>query len=596
MKRAYFLILLLLSYCVLNAEVRVLASVSKLRIALDEQLTYTIRIVGDDAFRMDDPEAPRITGMAFRNMLSSSSSSISFSGGKRSREVTKEYQYVFLPSKPGVFNIPVQSVKVDGRLYSTKAFKIEVVSAQGGRAAIPTPAVPNNPFDPFSWDDEAFGGMDNRALGDVALICIPGSRRVYKGEPVVISYYLYSTQAVGSFQLEAEDDFPGYGKSVYFQPNKLDYEKAQLKGKPYLRALIKQLVLLPNATGQIQVPQLSGSARVYDYGYQNRQLRSEPSFIQVLPLPAGKAPASFTGAIGNFNVTESLTPRIVKLGEAVTYRLTIEGRGNFNQFTAPELRKADGIQSSAPQITDNLNGGVDGKRTVFYTIIPEKEGNLVQPELEFSWFDSGSGTYKTFRSGKATITVKPGNVLSYFSDMLSGDDPRELRPLLPRQQYHNYTQYPATVWWWLIIILTLVAGGFSAFLAWESSLRTRDPQRYSLIMSQRILNRYFKEAQLASQSLSVDFYSLAEAGLMKFLAEKYKLSGRLSNPEKLEALANLSIPEEDIELLRSFIDKCQRARFMPGGMDASVLGEDLGMLQTIVRSFIRKNRGTGGNA
>ena len=596
MKRLILVFLaLLMALSLFGAGYRVNASVNKLRLSLNEQLNYTIRIVGDSPVRVADPEPPVIKGMVYRNMLTRSSSSMSLFGSRGGSEFYSEYTYVFLPSQTGKFTIPSQKVSVGGKTYVTQSFVVEVVQGAGGASPVPAPSVPPSPFDPYSWGDEDFWQEQSRPLGDVALVSIPSSGSVYKAEPVIVSYYLYSTQAVGSFQLEAEDDFPGYGKEVYFQPSQLDYQRVTYKGRQYLRALIKQLVLSPNTVGEIQVPRLSGSARVYDYGYQSRALRSEPSSVRIMPLPGIIPPASFTGAVGKLSVSHSISPRSVKVGDAITYKLIIEGRANFHQFTAPQFPKGDGIQVSTPQITDNLNGGVDGKRTVFYTIIPDKEGKLTLPELEFSWFDSSTGKYQTFKGEPAVIEVKPGNVLSYFSDMLGSDDPHELKPLSGKSRYHRYILFPKTVWWWLAVIVLLAGIGVSGSIAWEASLRSRDPRRYATITSRRILAKYFREAQLAAQNLSGDFYTLAENGLMEFLARKYKLSGRLSNAEKLSLLQGMNLPGELLESLSLFIARCQEARYMPGGRDASSINDDLSKLESIVREFIRLNKTEGGD-
>lgn len=589
MKRIFLTLLISLLLVLLHgATWKVNASVNKMRLTVHEELQYTLKISSDAPLRLNDPEPPVVKGLIYRNLMTRSSSGFSLSGLQRTAQYSREYIYVYIPSKPGIVTIPAQSLSLGGKAYKTPAYKIEVIDAPPGTTT-PGPSAPPSPIDPFAWKSDPTESY--RPLGEVMLLSLPDRSSVYLGEPVIVSYYLYSTQSLGSFQLEDEEDFSGYGKSVYHQPSQLDYSRAAYNGRSYLRALIKQVSVVPNSVGRIQIPRMTGSARVYDYGYQSRSLSSSDSYIQVLALPKTGTPASFTGAVGKFGVSELLSPRSINLGDAVTYTLIIQGRGNFHQFTAPVMPASSDFRASQPRIVDSVQGGVDGRRSIIYTLVPQRSGDLSLPDFFFSWFDSSAGVYRSFKAGRSTITVKPANVLSYFSDLLSRAAPQELRGLKELSRYRNYPLYPYQWWYWLLVISVLGAAGFSAFSAWENSLRYKDPAKYSKIRAERVLARYFKEARLAAESLSPGFYDLAEKGLMEYMAEKFKLSNRLSTAEKLAQLSSFDIAEEDTERLRSFIKRCAEARYMPGGADASALSRDFLDLQEIVRSFNRFNRG-----
>lgn len=589
MKRYFLTLLISLLLVSLNSTTwKVNASVNKMKLTIHEELQYTIKISSDAPLRLNDPEPPVVKGLIYRNLMTRSSSGVSISGLQRTAQYSREYVYVYIPSKPGIFTIPSQSITLGSKAYKTPAYRIEVIDAPPGTTA-PGPSSPPSPIDPFAWKSDPTDTY--RPLGEVMLLSIPDRSSVYLGEPVIVSYYLYSTQSLGSFQLEDEEDFSGYGKSVYHQPSQLDYTRTSFQGRAYLRALIKQLSVVPNSVGRIQIPRMTGSARVYDYGYQSRSLRSSDSFIQVLPLPKTGIPPSYTGAVGKFSISEQLSPRSLNLGDAVTYTLIIQGRGNFHQFTAPVMPTSPDFRSSQPRIIDSVNGGVDGRRSIVYTLLPQRSGDLSLPDFDFSWFDSSSGVYRSFKASRSTITVKPANVLSYFSDLLSREAPQELKGLKAISKYRNYPLFPYQWWYWLLVALILAAAGVSGFIAWENSLRYKDPAKYSKIRAERVLSRYFKEARLAAENLSPAFYDLAEKGLMEYMAEKFKLSNRLSTDEKLAQLATFDISAEDTDRLSRFIKRCGQARYMPGGADASALSRDFLDLQEIVRSFNRYTRG-----
>jgi hypothetical protein len=138
-------------------------------------------------------------------------------------------------------------------------------------------------------------------------------------------------------------------------------------------------------------------------------------------------PDSFTGAVGSFEVSGNVSSEELSLGEAITFTLRVKGRGNFNQFGNPAFPETP-AQVSSPVTVDKLNAGIEGVRTLYYTIIPHDKGVYTLPELSFSWFDPSSGSYRTYKSDAAQISVKSANVISYFSGLLDGSAPRACNP------------------------------------------------------------------------------------------------------------------------------------------------------------------------
>ena len=584
--RRYLLILLsLLSIGFLVADIRVMSSVNRNAISLDDQLQYTIRISSNSALRPKEPAAPSIEGFSFRNMYSSSSQQTSFINFQRRVEISVEYTYIYLPTRLGRFTIPAQTIVVDGKNFRTSEHVINVVAGTSTRSPRSY-----SPRSPFSWDEPDVMPDFGRSLDDIFLQSIPASSTVYKGEPVIVSYYVYSGSPLGSFQLDNEEDFPGYGKSIFFQPDKLNLERVQHNGKTYNRALIKRLVLSPHNVGTIKVPVLIGSARLYSLGYQSRSLRSSTSQITVLPLPENGRPLDFSGAVGRFRVSENPVAKQTSVGEAITYSLIIEGRGNFNQFLVPSPPGNARFRISKPQVADNLTAGVEGRRTVIYTIIPQEAGSFTLPTFQFSWFDSESGSYRTFEGRSQELQVKPSSMLSQFTDLLGGDKGKRMSGLLDKSNYKSYRLYTVSLWFWLVVTVILAAVLISVYLAYRDSLKYKNPTRYAKIQAEQALTKHFLKAREAAQRLTPDFYSHAEAGIMSFLAERYKLSNRLSSKEKLEKLAEHGLSEELQTKLDIFLAHCREAKYMPVEADAAGISEDLKRLEELVRLLVESKR------
>lgn len=583
--RLMILILPLLMGVLSAQSVKVLSSVNKNVISLAEQLQLTLRISGDKLDRITAPTAPSVSGLIYRNVLSSSSSSTSIINGRVSSEHAQTFTYIYNPGKVGKFVLPGFNLRIGNRDYSTRPITVEVVKSPSST----TPQNNPDPFvNPFAYD---YSGS-YRGSGDSRVVAIPQSQSVYKGEPAIVSYYLYTNQWVGSYNLESEKDYEGYGKSVYEQPTSLNYEDINQGGERYKRALLKRIALYPQSTGRLQVPTLTGTLRLLDYGYLNKSVQSSAAYLDVKPLPAG-APASFTGAVGTFSVSQSLSSTQTNLGAAITCTVKITGKGNFSQFTAPAYPKQAKFQVSSPMVQDQLSTGIAGSRTIYYTILPQETGQFTLAPFQFSWFDTASQSWQSYRGTPQKLKVTPANVLSYFSGILQADKPKSLNPLLVRATYPRFRLYTAQLWYWLIAALLLASLIFSAILAYERKLRLQDPLTFAQKTASRILDRYLKRAAEAAGNMSPEFYPLAEKGLLDYLSQNYHISRGLHTAELLSELERRAVPGNLLQQLEEFLALCQKARFMPGGAEATTLADSLGSLKALVQGFSRLKGSSG---
>ena len=586
-KRLIALALALMLCAGLGAQgVKVLSSVNKNVISMAEQLQLTLKIRSDHSLKLSAPPAPQVPGLIFRNVLSSSSSSTSIINGKISREHSRTFTYIFNPSRKGKFTIPGFTLNIGKREYRTRDIVIEVVD----RPQSSTPQYSPDPF--YSPFTQNYYGRSDRE-GDSRVVCLPENQSVYVGQPALIHYYLYTNQWVGSYNLESEKDYGGYGKSVYEQPTSLDYEDVSFNGKRYKRALLKSMVLYPQNTGRLQVPTLIGTMRLLDYSFLNRDVQSSPAYLNVKALPAG-APKAFTGAVGSFTVSQSVSQTQPSLGEAVTVTVKISGKGNFSQFTAPSWPAQNGFQISEPMVQDKLSTGIEGTRTIYYTLLPQQTGEFTLQSFQFSWFDTASQSYRSYRGPALKLKVKQANVLSYFSGILQPDKPKTLNPAVLKASYPQFRFYARQPWYWLAVALILLSLAVSGFVARERSLKRRDPAAWAQKSSARVLDKYLRKATDKAREMSGEFYPLAETGLMDYLGRNYGVSRGLSTAEALDALRRKGVPQDILRQLEDFFLLCQKARYMPGGLDATAIQDSLSRLRSLVQALIRFKNSQGG--
>ncbi|MCB5271460.1 MAG: BatD family protein [Candidatus Cloacimonetes bacterium] len=581
MKR-YLLLTVMLLPIILMA-ISVTASVNKNRLSLADRLEYSLAIKSDSSISISEPSPPSFKLFSFVNMRSSSRSSTTLNGFKLETQHLRSYIYYYIPQKEGITTIPAQEIKIGNKVYSTPAITVTVVASASNPSSQSSPAIAPG----FGFDDPDLPWSASRITGSTMIRAYPERQKVYKGQPAVVSYYLYTDQMVRSFNLEGEKDFPGYGKADYESPTMLKYETVNQGGQRLQRALIKRIMLLPNETGELQAPLVQGRARIYEFGYLNQKVNSVSAWLEVLPLPKDNVPKNFSGAVGSFELSDNLSTESISLGEAITYSLRIAGQGNFNQFAHPQFPESS-AQISSPMAIDRLNAGVEGSRTLYYTIIPTEKGSFTLPSVSFSWFDTDRGVYQSYTSQQREIQVKSATVASYFSSLLESGKPQSIRPMLFRHNYPTYHNCLKQVWYWLVIAIILAGTIFSAYLVWLKNKKHRDPEQYNQMMADRALRKYLEEASEAAKSLSQEFYTLAQNGLMNYLSEKYGISLRFSSPEKIAELQQKKIPDALITDLTSFLELCERQRFSPEKRDAASLMQDYHQLRRIVLAFSKK--------
>ena len=138
------------------------------------------------------------------------------------------------------------------------------------------------------------------------------------------------------------------------------------------------------------------------------EVNSEPIAFEVKPLPAN-APASFSGAIGNFTMTTEAKPNSVQVGDPITVTSTISGRGNFDRVNAPALEDEHGWHKYPPssKFKQDDEVGISGTKTFEMVVSPDEKKQSI-PLLAFSYFDPVKERYMTLRSDPIAITVQGG--------------------------------------------------------------------------------------------------------------------------------------------------------------------------------------------
>ena len=392
-----FIIAIALILCnSLLAQVQFEAKVSKTTLGLNERLRidFTMNVDGDNFIQ------PTFDGF---KIIAGPSQQVSQSwiNGKSSFE--KTYSYYLLPTQKGALVIKQSSIEFNGQIYKTSPIKINVT------AAVEMPKDPN--------DTQV--SVDN----NLYLVADISKTNPYINEPITVVYKLYFNNiGISNFR---ELNKPKYNDfwSQNIDIKQLVPEEGMFKGEKYRFVVLKKTVLYPQKTGKLAIEPLSLDVDVQlptnrrdIFGRVmitegNKRVSAGAKTITVKALPEAGKPEGFSGAVGKFDFKVTPSRTNLKNGESLDLIVSATGQGNMKLFTLPKpvvpnsLEMYDAVHNE--NVTTTLSG-MSGKIADSYTIIPQYRGNYSIKSMPFSYFDIGSGTYKTINSPEIIINVLDG--------------------------------------------------------------------------------------------------------------------------------------------------------------------------------------------
>jgi hypothetical protein len=395
----------------------VTAVLSKSEAVVGEEIQLEIRLTG--ARGADAPEQIPVDGLEIHRTGTSQRVEIN----NFSLTATVTYDYTILPLKGGTFTIPPQMIRVGSSSLRTPALTLHVAAA----ANQPTLQSRRGTQPAFDTGKLVF-----------AELIVP-KKTAFVGEMVPVQLRM-GFDPRSRPQLIEPPEITGQG----FTAQKLEQSGENLEtisGRTYNVVTFKSAIAAAHsgkfeigpvkAKAQVVVPRRSSSPRsrspfdLFDsddpfsdpffsnpfgqFGERREVgISSEPVALEVRPLPQN-APASFSGAIGNFTMTTDANPKNVQVGDPITVTSTISGRGNFDRVNAPAIEDEHGWHKYPPssKFKQDDEVGISGAKT-FETVLSPNEKKQSLPILAFSYFDPVKEQYVTLRSEPIAITVQGG--------------------------------------------------------------------------------------------------------------------------------------------------------------------------------------------
>ncbi len=384
------------------ADYSIRSEVDATRIGVEDQVQLTISLEGEgpDSIAMPTLTNLTVAGGPYQ------SNQVSIVNGRMTQ--TRSWTYVLRPQTEGAAEIgPVAAGNE-----TAPAIRIDIV------AGSVRPSEPARRVDPFGGDPfEGFFGRrrGRRAEPKLLVEAVPSRTKVRVGEPLLLTYFLYTQVAVSNLNFTEAPQFAGFWTEDLEQPrNPPSGEAATVGGEAYRRFPIMRKLLFPTRAGTLEIPPATLRIALAAQGFfddgQMVERATKPVTVSVEPLPEV---AGFSGAVGRFQARTTLDKEKVALGGAALLRFRVEGTGNLKWIDRPPRIEVAGAKLYPPQVKSDLKitaRGIRGSRTWEFVLVPETGGALEVPAVDFVFFDPGADEVITSTTDPLTLRVEGATV------------------------------------------------------------------------------------------------------------------------------------------------------------------------------------------
>ncbi|WP_304200621.1 BatD family protein [Flavobacterium alvei] len=558
MKR--YLILLLLSFQGLFAQVQFEAKVSKTTLGLNERLRI------DFVMNMDGDNFSQPSFEGFRVIAGPSQQvSQSWVNGRSSFE--KIYSYYLLPMQKGSLIIKQATIEYNGQIYKTSPVKINVTNA------VQEARDPNDPT-PISADNNLY------------LVAEVSKTNPYVNEPITVVYKLYVSYNIGVSNWR-ELDKPKYNDfwSQNIDVKQLVVEQGMFKGEKYQYMVLRKTVLYPQKSGKLVIEPLSLDIDVQlptnrrdMFGRVlltngNKRVSTGVKTITVKALPEAGKPADFSGAVGKFDFRVIPSKTNLKSGESLDLLVNVTGSGNMKLFNLPKPVVPNSLEMYDPVHDEKINttlSGMSGKIADKYTIIPQFKGKYPIKPLQFSYFDLGSGTYKTITSPEIMINVLDGPT---SNDAVASTPTGISKNSISSSEQFKYiksktdlvsikeTDFFGSKTFYGLLLLPFLLLPLIVLLKKKKEALDSDAFGNRIKMNNKLAKKYLSEAKKQINNKE-PFYVALEKAMHNFLKAKLHIeTSDMSKSNIQELLASKNVNAQTIIDFITLTENCELARY-----------------------------------
>ncbi len=503
------------------------------------------------------PRLPAIPGI---QVLPGMQSGINRSVGPDGQASTVQtFKFTLMPSEPGEFTIPAFEIELNGQHLSSLPLSLTVLRE-----------------DPSAPPAE---------MANQAAFLWPAwpQREVYVNETVILELRLYvhgGVSRIGDFQ------FPPFNVDGITAGNLIQGERFQRRvGGTTYSVYPLQVVLTPHRPGRQVIGPLSGSLVLnprdpFDWFFrrsapQSVTLELPRHELQVLPLPTNNVPASFNGAVGQFELTVSAGPTNVAVGDPITVKVQISGRGAWEWLSLPEQPgwKDFTVYPATARLETTDALGIQGTKYFEQVVAPQSAAVQALPALEFSFFDPQQREYRTLRHPATPLVVRP---TAAATPVIAASQSGGAEAPPPTQDIVGLKQRLGTVaaiqpplarqpWFWGLNSLPVLGWILACVWRRRREALANNPRLRRRRQVAQIVNDGVEELrQLAAQNQAEAFFARLFHLLQEQIGERLNLpASAITEVVVDERLKPAGLPDAACAALHELFQSCNLARYAP---------------------------------
>ena len=580
-QRIFLLLIISLLVQTAGAQVKYKASVIPSQINKDEYATLRLEI--DNASNIEQLNPPSLNDFT---IVSGPNQETGMSSVNGVSKVYMAISFVIKPKRAGKFTVGPSSVVVAGKQYKSGPVNVTVKNetgrTQSGQAATPY----SNPFiDPTAprpseiYEDYILKkgeSVPEKVNKNMQLRLQTNKTSCYVGEPIVASYKLY-TRLKSESKMTKAPSFNGFSVIDLMRPDETEQAIEKLNGREYNVYTVRKSQLYPLQDGDIELESATLDNRIQFVkdGYQHSgmddffggmsvspdavvtqsvSINSKPVTIHVKPLPEGK-PASFNGAVGDFNITAALEKNTFGANETGKLIVSVRGSGNLQLITAPDISWPKGMEAFDAKVEDEYDQStvpLSGRKTFVIPFTVNSAGEFKTPVVRFSYFDPAKAVYKTDSTKPISFTVIKGSTNpAYDIDTLS-----QKKPVSFAQHLFSNRE------WVVGLVGFLILGGLYFWnrqdrkvklkkkIAQEKEkLQKEELEKAQLaVVAEKPQNPLHKTEECLNSTDCTAFYKLLNTEFKQWLMNKFSLEIHDLNSKKITAAFDQAGIDNDITL------------------------------------------------
>ncbi len=560
-------------------DISLTATVDRNVLTLNDRLQLTLTIHGTQDTA--PPSFPSIEGFT---LLYGPKISVQTKIINGSVSTSKGYTYVLQPAAKGKLTIGPSVVEYKGNTYTSPPVSVEVTDAK------PSPETPSPNFEKAIFV-ELSTDKNTAYLYEQTVL----SFKLYFQKGLPISDINYTAPLTKNFMEEKLGD-------------QRQYE--EIRDGIIYNVLELRTALFPMVSGELTITQAKLHCNLvirqrreqrdsdgffgdsfFDDFFGREQKRypiertTEPITIKVKPLPEQGKPKDFHGAVGTYDMEASIKVQKVKVGDPITFSISVYGEGNIQTINEPTLvlNNEDDFKlypaESVTQIT-HREELIRGRKVFSKVIEPQNTDLQYTPAVVFSFFDPRIGQYRTITKEPTPITVEAGHQEVPIQLTLSQNGlqsakqqahilTQDILPLMTnisplRNQGKGIYKSPFIIACLAIPAIIVIT---SFFITQHKERLQTDIGYARNRRAHTVAKRRLATAQsVLSRNTPAEFYSSLSKAMADYLADKFNISTASASSDNIGTLLKQrGVDELLVEEVSSYLTDLDYRRFSKDG-------------------------------